>query len=448
MNMNILVVNPPNKPFTNKSILAEPLDVLQIATIIKEKYHNVRVIDMDVNRMKNNINCYLKDNNIIIFIYDYQLPLHTSEAVSNIFDIIKNTNQKSKFIIIGKTSSYFFEKFLDNGIDVIINGIADKTIIKVIDSIIENKDLSLIPNIIIKEDNKIIHTKQKRIENKYNLLKKPDRSLVDVKKYMDTRTIISSRGCVGKCSFCTTPSYFGTWVGKDPKKVVDEIEDLIKKYNTKKIIFLDDNMTVNKERMFEICNEIKNRNIKCLFGCLSSIACYDRLMFKKMYSVGFRWIHFGIESGSERILKLMNKHMKIDYVKQVIKETKDMGYRVRNSIILDYPTTTKDDLEATKSLIKELLPHELRLHYLAYRVGTKVFKENKNVTNNTQYIHSNKPNIENNLKKEINKFIKELEKIGYIIVFNEVDWNKYNLLDKETKIASFLPTKYGMCWYE
>ena len=57
--MNVLVVNPANKPFTNRSILAEPLDVLQIATIINKKFDNVKVIDMDVNRMSNNINEYL-----------------------------------------------------------------------------------------------------------------------------------------------------------------------------------------------------------------------------------------------------------------------------------------------------------------------------------------------------------------------------------------------------
>ena len=71
--MCILVINPPNKPFTNRSILAEPLDVLQIATIIKGKYSNVKVIDMDVNRMDNNINNFLEDNNIVVFVYDYQL---------------------------------------------------------------------------------------------------------------------------------------------------------------------------------------------------------------------------------------------------------------------------------------------------------------------------------------------------------------------------------------
>ena len=447
--MNILVVNPPNKPFTNKSILAEPIDVLQIATIIKKKYNDVRVIDMDVDRMDNNINNYLKDDNIIVFVFDYQLPLHTSETISNMFEIIKNTQKKSKFIIIGKTSSYYYEKFLTNGFDVVINGIADEVIINVIDCITQNMELSRIPNIIIKEKNEIILTKKNKVVNKFASLDYPDRSLVDIEKYMDTRTMITSRGCIGKCSFCTTPTFFGTWNCKDPKKVVDEIEYLINNYFAKKIMFLDDNMTVNKKRMFDICSEIQKRNIKCIFGCLSSIACYDKFMFEKMYSVGFRWVHFGIETGSERILKLMNKQMNLDYIKQVIKEVKNMGYRVRNSFILDYPTSSKDDIIATKELINELRPHELRLHYLAYRVGTEVFEKNKNVKNKTQYIHSNHPNVENKeLTAEINRLVDDLKKNGYFLIYSDVDWKEYNSLSKETKIASFIPIKYGMCWYE
>ena len=71
--MNVLVVNPANKPFTNRSILAEPLDVLQIATIINEKIDNVKVIDMDVNRMDNNINEYLSYHYILLKQYKIYL---------------------------------------------------------------------------------------------------------------------------------------------------------------------------------------------------------------------------------------------------------------------------------------------------------------------------------------------------------------------------------------
>jgi len=407
------------------------------------------VIDMDVNRMDNDINKYLMEDNIVVFVYDYQLPLHTNDTVNNMFEIIKNSNKKAKFIIIGKTSSYYYEKFLNNGFDVVINGIADNSIINTIDCIINQKDLSLIPNIIIKRNNEILITERTKIDNKFELLNYPDRSLVDLNEYMDTRTMITSRGCIGKCSFCTTPTFFGNWNGKNSKLVVDEIEYLINNFNTKKIIFLDDNMTVNKKRMYEICNEIEKRKIKCLFGCLSSIICYDKKMFEKMYSVGFRWVHFGIESGSLKILKLMNKQMDIEYIKQVIKETKEIGYRVRNSIILDYPGSTKEDVRATRDLINELEPHELRLHYLAYRVGTPVFEDNKEVKNKTQYIHNNHPNVQNDeLTEEINLLIDDLKNKGYYLIFDNIDWNEFNQLDKKTKFASFIPIKYGMCWYE
>ncbi|MBO7508577.1 MAG: hypothetical protein J6T39_02930, partial [Clostridia bacterium] len=87
--------------------------------------------------------------------------------------------------------------------------------------------------------------------------------------------------------------------------------------------------------------------------------------------------------------------MDIERVKQIILEVKNIGYRVRTSFILDYPGTTKEDLLKTKEMIFSIKPHELRLHYLAYRVGTPVFEENKNISNKSQYIHNNKPNVEN-----------------------------------------------------
>lgn len=447
--MNILVINPANKPFTNGSILAEPLDVLQIATVINKKISNVKVIDMDVNRMANDINEYLLDENIVVFVYDYQLPLHTSEAIQNIFETIYNTNKPSKFIMIGKTSAYFYQKFLDNGIDIVIKGIAEEIIVDVIENVNNLEKLKSIPNLIIKVKENVYITKKKILTNDYNYLPIPNRELLDIAKYMDTRTIITSRGCVGTCKFCTTPYYFGQWSGRNVKDVINEIEMLIEKYHAKKIIFLDDNATVNKERMIKICKEIEKRNIKCLFGALCSIKCYDKELLEYMYKVGFRWVHYGIETGSERLLKLMNKEMDTNYIKQVIEETKKIGYRIRTSFILDYPSSTKEDIMKTKDLILSIMPHELRLHYLAYRVGTPLYNENKDILNKTQYIHSNKPNIENNvLTNEIDNLIKELEKENYNIVSKDIDWGLFEHADKNTKIAAFTPIKYGMCWYE
>ncbi|NMA51287.1 MAG: radical SAM protein [Mollicutes bacterium] len=269
--------------------------------------------------------------------------------------------------------------------------------------------------------------------------------MVEIDKYMDTRTMVTSRGCIGRCKFCNTPYYFGNWSGKGVYDVISEIEMLVSKFNAKKILFLDDNATVDKKRMLKICKKIKEKNIKCLFGVLCSIECYDKYMIQEMYKVGFRWIHFGIESGSELVLSKMNKNMNIEYIKEVIFEVKKIGYRVRTSFILDYPGSKKEDIIKTKNLLLTIKPHEIRLHYLSYRVGTPVFYENKNVLNKSQYIHNNKPNVLNNeISEDIAKLIDELKDEGYDIIIDNIDWNTCN----SKKIVSFVPIKYGRFWYE
>lgn len=447
--MNILVVNPPNKPFTNETLLAEPLDVLQIATVIKQRFLNVKVIDMDVLRMENNINSYLEKENIIVFVFDYQLPLHTSDTIENIFEIIKNLNKKSKVIMIGKTATYRYKDFLENGVDVVIKGIAEELINDVIENITIPQKLNNIPNIVYKTGNEIKITKQVSLNNNYKQLPMIERDFLDISKYMETRTIITSRGCIGGCKFCTTPYFFKKWSAKSAIDVVNELEMLIKKYKAKQIIFLDDNATVDKKRMLRICKLIKKRNLKCLFGALCSIKVYDKELLEEMYKVGFRWVHFGLESGSTKVLKSMNKEMDINRVIEIIKEVKEMGYRVRTSFILDYPGTTKEDIAKTRELLRIIQPHELRLHYLAYRYGTPVYEEIGHIFNKTQYIHGNKPNVENKeLESEIDGLINDLKKNNYELITNNVDWTKYNNKGKNTKIAAFVPIKYGMCWYE
>lgn len=444
--MRTIVINPPNKPFTNPSYLAEPLDVLLIATIIKEQHPNTIFLDMDAKCMKNNINEYLEEENIIVFVMDYQIPLHTSEATKNIFEIINNVNKKSRVIMIGKSASYYYEKYLHHGIDIIIKYNPEIVINDIISHINDDLFLESVPNIMYKRNDEIIKTESNKTPIDLNKLPIIDRSLCHLDNYMnDIRTMITSRGCINKCQFCSTPTFFGKWTSRNPKHIMKEIKYLINNYHTKKIMFLDDNMTVDKERMYELIKIIKKEKIHCLFGCLASINTFDEKLFQDMYEVGFRFVHFGLESGSPRILDNMHKQMNLDYVRYVIKKVKQIGYRVRNSFILDYPGTTQKDIEKTFALINDIKPHEVRFHYLAYRVGTPVFYQNKSIVT-TQYIHSSKPNIKTTLTDTIDDYISKLK--DYTIITSNIDWRSLNDKNVNFKVSALTPIKYGMCWYE
>lgn len=460
--MNILLINPPNIPFSEQKLLIEPIDIITLGTYLQELKHNVKFLDMDCKKLNcNDLTKYIENEfmpDIVIVSYDYHIPLHTQKALENIAVICKELQKHDiKTIMIGKTVTYN-PKIIDIiNFDIGIIGETENTIKNILNADIRNiEKLSMISGIVFKNNNKTIINEPSK--GKYNLddLPIPNRELADLEDYIDIRSILSSRGCINQCDFCPTYNYWGSWRGKSVEKVVNEIEYLISNYNTKKIIFLDDNATANNKRMREISKSIIEKKINIRLGCLASINTYDKETFELMYKAGFRWLHFGIESGSQKVLENNNKKFKIDYAKKVIKEVKQMGYRVRTSFIFDLPTTTKEDMQKTIEFILETEPDEIRGHFLTLRLGTTIYnKLSKEKELPAQYIHSDKPLLESEvytnseMLEDIDILINSLKDKDYKIVRDVSEWEDLEKLrNKEGKIKflSFCPSRYGIDW--
>ncbi len=390
----------------------------------------------------------------MITIYRY---IH-GKALKNITKLCKTISKYNiKTILIGKTVTYNPKIIETIKFDIGIIGETEKPIKSILNTNINDlKKLAKIKGIVFKKENEIIVNEPNNEKYDLDKLPIPNRDLADINDYIDIRSILTSRGCINHCDFCPTYNYWGSWRGKSAKNVVKEIELLIKKYNTKKIIFLDDNATADKKRMQDISNMIIEKNIKIRLGCLASINTYDKETFELMYKAGFRWIHFGIESGSQKVLKNNNKNFDINYAKKVIKEVKECGYRVRTSFIFDLPTTTNEDMNKTIDFILDTEPDEIRGHFLTLRLGTTIFdKMFKEKEIPTQYIHSDKPLLENpkysNLEmlNDISFLINKLKEKKYKIVKDVKDWEDLEKIrNKEGKIKflSFCPSRYGIDW--
>lgn len=456
--MNILLINPPNIPYSEPKLLIEPIDVIGLGTYLQQENHNVRFLDMDCQKLNcEDLSNYINNQfmpDIAIVSYDYHIPLHTQEALEHILDINKLLKLYNvKTIMIGKTVTYN-PKIIDKiDFDIGIIGEVENTIKKLLN---ETINIDKIDGIVYKKNNEIIINLPNK--EKYNLdeLPIPNRDLANLENYIDIRSILTSRGCINKCDFCPTYNYWGPWRGKNAENVVNEIQYLINKYNTKKIIFLDDNATASKSRMQEISNLILKNKINIKLGCLASINTYDKETFELMHKAGFRWLHFGIETGSQKVLENNNKNFDIEYAKTVIKEIKQMGFRVRASFIFDLPTTKKEDMQKTIEFILETQPDEIRGHFLSLRLGTTIYNNlSKKDELPTQYIHSDKPLLENEeytnneLLKDVNLLVKELENRNYKIIRDVKEWENLDILrNKEGKIKflSFCPSRYGIDW--
>ncbi len=460
--MKILVINPPNIPFSEQKILIEPIDIVTLVAYLQSLNQNVKFLDMDCKKLNNDdLIDYVKDKfmpDMVIISYDYHIPLHTQEALTNIATICKKLREYHiKTIMIGKTVTYQPNIICKLHFDIGIIGEVENPIKKILEVGIHHKEELLKVNGIVMENNgKVVITDEN--QEKYNLdnLLVLSRDFIDLNDYIDVRSILTSRGCMNQCDFCPSYHYWGGWRGKSAENVVTEIEYLVKHYHTKKIIFLDDNATVDKKRMQEISHGILKKKIEVRMGCLASIHTYDKETFELMYQAGFRWVHFGIESGSQKVLDHNHKNFKVEYAKQVIKEVKQIGFRVRTSFIYDLPTTTKEDMKQTIDFILETEPDEIRGHFLALRLGTKIY--DKQIQENklpSQYIHHDKPLLENKtysneeMLKDIQVLIQKLKEKDYKIVREVSAWEDLEKLrNKEGKIKflSFCPSKYGIDW--
>ena len=456
----VLVINPPNMPFTRQSLLIEPIDVLSVATFIQSLGNKVKVIDMDVKQMKPKGICdymfgFAPD--IVVIIFDYHIPLHTTESIPGINEISEIAQDNGiKVILGGKTSNCYPKLFLQNGVDIVIHGEMEPALSELfLPEEWSQEALSKIQGISYKISKKIYST-EKRIEKiDLDSLPIPDRGLIDLADYIEVRTILSSRGCFGRCKFCATPSFWGNFRARSAKNVADEIEDLVKRYSAKKILFLDDNATASKTRMRDISIEIIKRKIKCSFGCLGTISTFDIDTMRIMKKAGFEWIHYGAESGSRKALRCQNKGISPRDINRVIKETKKIGLRVRASFILDLPEIDEKGMKDTIKLILDSEPDEIRAHFLAIRVGTEYHRTLVQDIIPSQYIHNNEST--NHLcmmpKELMQNYVdclsQKLVKKGYLLIDSITEWDDVKKLKRKNpglKFISFCPARYGLGW--
>lgn len=455
---NILFINPPNNPFTSRGILIEPIDLLGLASWTEQLGYSCTILDMDVHELlAQDLNSHIKnisEISAVVIVFDYHIPLHDAGANAQIKAICDWSRENNIVSILGGKAATFWseDKLTRFGADIYIAHEMEKTL----KEILENSELSHIDGIKYQLNGKLISNSNKNEKDKIDLNTLPiaNRKLIDLKPYIDVRTMLSSRGCNLQCTFCHVPGFWGWWRGRSYNLVADEIEILVKDFNAQKILFLDDNAIVNTKRMEMISKEIINRNIKVSMGCLGTIDKYNRYTMELMHKAGFKWIHYGAESGDDKQLATMGKKINYEKIKNTVQETQSIGFRVRTSWIMDMPNLTYEGLIKTEKLILEAASEEIRLHFLTLRLGSILERETIH-TETAQFIHNSKQNLNISgldpllIEQSTQRILNSLVAKGYSVVKNAEDFKNIHELQKnnpQLKIVSLCPLRYGLGW--
>ena len=166
--------------------------------------------------------------------------------------------------------------------------------------------------------------------------------------------LVTSRGCPGRCVFCSIVTVWGRgWRSHGARHVVDEIEMLVRQHGARQFRFQDDNLTLNRDRILEICDEIVRRKLDIRWDTPNGVAIWtlDEEVLLKMRQAGCYRLTFGIESGSARTQKYIGKIVSEDKIRHLVRCCHKFRIWACGTFIIGFPDETLEDIRETERMI-------------------------------------------------------------------------------------------------
>jgi anaerobic magnesium-protoporphyrin IX monomethyl ester cyclase len=269
-------------------------------------------------------------------------------------------------------------------IDVVVIGEGERTLVELARALKNGQDIRQVAGIAFREDNRVVKTEPRPLIENLDELPPPARHLLPLSKYraIDAPcTVVTSRGCPYRCIFCSGPRLFGRRVRfRDPKLVVDEIENIHKELGFTRINIVDDTFTLNHRHAQAVCDEIIRRNLTFEWSIFARADTVTADLLKRMKQAGCSWLLYGAESASPEILKTIKKGTTPDDIRRGTKLATEAGIGVFNSFIFGLPGESPETARQSLAFAHELnraYNAKYGFHLLSPLPGTELYERPK-----------------------------------------------------------------------
>ncbi len=345
-----------------------PLGLCYMAAVLERDGHSVKILDCPANN-------YTKVD-IKKYIEQFKPDVIGIAAITSLADITKELC----LMIRG----------IDKNITIILGGphptIMPHEVSKEMDAdiiLVEEAD-----NIICDVLKNLEKYKQQRVVNAGKVkdldsIPFPALHLLDMSKYSSLPNtyktspkafqMVTSRGCPFTCTFCNDA--LGKFRQRSVENVINEIKHWKKIYDIKEIAFWDDILTLNKAWVYKFCEALEKENLKIVWSCYTRLDLVDEPLLKAMKKAGCWNIFFGIESGSDELLKNITKRMTVEEMKKQVRIVQKVGIEIRGSFMLGLPGETPELARKTIEYAIDLEPDYAQFSITTPYPGTQLWKE-------------------------------------------------------------------------
>lgn len=219
----------------------------------------------------------------------------------------------------------------------------------------EGVDIAHIKGLIYRENDEVKFNGERKLIEDLNSMPFPRYESFDLNQYFDVRLICSSRGCPYDCIFCQSKSMLGRkFRARSAQSIFDEILFWYAK-GCRIFNFVDDNFTLKKERILELCSLIKTAGLSDLDLHASGVRAdkVDYELLRAMKKVGFSHLSFGVESASNNILKILKKNETIEDIEASVSLANKLGFYVTLFFMVGSPHETLDDVKKSIAFAKK-----------------------------------------------------------------------------------------------
>lgn len=350
-----------------------PLGIAYIAANLRKHGRKVAILDcialeLSGGQLRNNL---LRDRPDIVGITTMTVSFQGALEAAKIAKACG-----CKVVLGGPHLSIFPKETLQHPeIDYAIMGDGENSLLALINALEKGGPIDNIPGLIFRQDGDIRINSPDIIAD-LDQLPQPAIDLLPIANYgligadRPFATMLTMRGCPFDCGYCgnrTDPMRMVRFRKVD--QVLDEMQLLVDRHKIKEINFVVETLTLNRDFIVKLCEGILKRDIKVKWQGPTRVDCVDRDLLRLMAKAGCRQLRYGIESGNQEILNLMNKKITLGMIEEALAATRKAKIRTVGYFILGYVDETPATIKKTIDFAKKI-----KLDTAVFYAGVPYFK--------------------------------------------------------------------------
>ena len=368
-----------------------PLGTLYAAALLRQSGYTVAVFDTMLKDPEQGFRAALeRDRPKIVVVYEDSFNFLSKMCLTRMrevaYDMAESARQAGAMVLAnGSDASDHVADYLKAGVLAVLLGEGEWSLLETVRELNNSgqSDLSAVAGIAYLDAGRVRQTMRRPLLRDLDRLPLPARDLVDLRPYQQawrqahgyfSSNMISSRGCPYRCNWCAKPIYGNSFSLRAPNEVAYEMSVLKNQYGVEHIWFADDIFGLQARWVEDLAEKVEERNAAVPFKMQSRVDLISSATAQALRRAGCVEVWMGVESGSQKILKAMDKGTRVEQVVTARANLQREGIRACYFLQFGYPGENWDDIQQTVQLVRATRPDDVGISVSYPLPGTKFYE--------------------------------------------------------------------------